>query len=372
MSARDRTVFDPRFPGELRRRRELAGLSLRRLAGIVHHGKSLLHQLESGRTRPAADVAARLDAALDAGGALAALVTVVPAGDERIAYAARHPRRTDAATVRALAALLAAHRRLEDSLGAAALLPAVRSQLDLVTALTVEATGALRPGLLDVAAQWAQFGGWLHAADGRSALAAHWYAAASDWGTEAGNADMIATVLSMRGHLAWSARRVGPLIDLSAAARRQPASPGVRAIAAQQQARGYALAGRATATVGLLNHAADLLDAARADPGREPDWIYFHCPAYLTMQTGLAYRLLGRNGSAVDRLRAGLDGLPPEAVGAAWTGPYLLHLAAALTEVGEADPARDAYAQALGIGRATRTRALVDRAEAGLRAVTRS
>ncbi|GGM18707.1 MULTISPECIES: helix-turn-helix domain-containing protein [Micromonospora] len=367
MASTNQTIVDPRFPDELRRRRQQAGLSLRGLAALVHHGKSLLHQLETGRTRPAVDVAARLDAALHAEGALAALVAVAPPEDERISYAVRHPRRVDPATVDELAGLLAAHRRLEDSLGAGAVLPTVRSQLDLVTALVRETNGALRPRLLDVAAQWAQFAGWLHAAGDRAALAAGWYRTALDWGAEAGSTDMVATVLSLRGHLAWAARRPGPLIDLSAAALRQPTTPGVRAVAAQQQARGHALAGQAEATVDLLDRARDLLDAARAEPDREPPWLYFHSPAYLSMQTGLAHRLLGRDEPAVELLAAGLARLPAETVGAAWTGPYLLHLAAGLTALRELDAARQAYERALTIGRATRTRSLTDQAETGLR-----
>ncbi|WP_397540902.1 helix-turn-helix domain-containing protein [Salinispora mooreana] len=48
-------------------------MTLRQLGVAVSYGKSLLHQLETGRTRPTVDVATRLDDALAAGGALAAL-----------------------------------------------------------------------------------------------------------------------------------------------------------------------------------------------------------------------------------------------------------------------------------------------------------
>lgn len=62
------------FAAELRHRRTNKGLSLRDLAAQVHHGKSYLHELETGRKAPTPAVAARLDEALGAGGRLAATV----------------------------------------------------------------------------------------------------------------------------------------------------------------------------------------------------------------------------------------------------------------------------------------------------------
>ncbi|MFI6819790.1 hypothetical protein ACIBJE_02410 [Micromonospora sp. NPDC050187] len=276
----------------------------------------------------------------------------------------------DLATLRTLSQLLAAHRRLEDTLGATSLLPTIRTQLDLVTTLVAEAGSALRPQVVDLAAQWAQFGGWLYAASDRRRLAGRWYGTALEWGTEAGNADMIATVLSMRGHLAWSEWRAGPLIALSVAAVRQPASPGVRAIATQQQARGHALVGEADPVIDLLDRAVDLSEAASLAPDREPPWIYFHSAAYLAMQRGLAYRLIGRNAEAIECLRLGLTGLPEESAGAAWTGPYLLRLAAALADTGEVGEAFDVYERVATLGRATRTVGLVDQAEAAVCALS--
>ncbi len=85
-----RTVFlmgtggvhvDPRFGDRLRQPRAERGLSLRDLATLVHHGKSYVHELESGQKVAPADVAQRLDEALDARGSLlclAARPAVVP------------------------------------------------------------------------------------------------------------------------------------------------------------------------------------------------------------------------------------------------------------------------------------------------------
>jgi transcriptional regulator with XRE-family HTH domain len=60
------------FAADLRRLRQQNGLSLRELAARTHHGKSYLHELETGQKPPTLDVARRLDEALGGRGALTA------------------------------------------------------------------------------------------------------------------------------------------------------------------------------------------------------------------------------------------------------------------------------------------------------------
>jgi transcriptional regulator with XRE-family HTH domain len=69
-----RPLVDPRFAETLRRLRAERGLSLRDLARRAVHGKSYLHEIETGAKPPTVDLARRLDIALDARGELAALV----------------------------------------------------------------------------------------------------------------------------------------------------------------------------------------------------------------------------------------------------------------------------------------------------------
>ncbi|MEW2430821.1 helix-turn-helix transcriptional regulator [Micromonospora sp. NPDC047644] len=66
---------DRRFGAMLRQLREETGLSLWALAQLTHRGKSHLHELEIGSKAPTADTAQHLDQVLNAGGALARLVT---------------------------------------------------------------------------------------------------------------------------------------------------------------------------------------------------------------------------------------------------------------------------------------------------------
>lgn len=66
---------DPRFPTLLRHLRHDRGLSLRDLARRIHYSHSYLWDLETGRKQPTLELAAALDIALTARGALTDLVT---------------------------------------------------------------------------------------------------------------------------------------------------------------------------------------------------------------------------------------------------------------------------------------------------------
>lgn len=64
----------PAFGDELRRLRRQRGLSLKEFARVVHFDPGYLSKIENGLKPPTATVASRCDAALDADGALSALV----------------------------------------------------------------------------------------------------------------------------------------------------------------------------------------------------------------------------------------------------------------------------------------------------------
>jgi hypothetical protein len=157
---------------------------LGKLAGYVGQ---YVHEFETGRKRPSPENATRLDEALCTGGILSRLVSV-PATTQpltlddadRLAYVARHPGRVDRAAVDALGVMLAGKRHREDAIGSAPLLEPVTEQLAVIGELVREAHGAVRPTVVDGAAQWAQFAGWLNTAlrrptwPGRSATSVRW------------------------------------------------------------------------------------------------------------------------------------------------------------------------------------------------------
>jgi tetratricopeptide (TPR) repeat protein len=156
-----------------------------------------------------------------------------------------------------------------------------------------------------------------------------------EWATEIGDANMIATALNMRGHLAWMVGQVPPMIGLSQAAGRQPATPGIRALAAQQEGRGHALVGEGDDTDRKLDDAAALTLEAASHADDEPPWIYFHNPDYLRLQRGLAYRYLGRHAAAIDLLTTGLAATPNDTRQSEWVGMYVFQLALAYHQSGD-------------------------------------
>jgi tetratricopeptide (TPR) repeat protein len=355
------------------------GRSLRGLAKEIHYDPGYLSKVVNDRKRPPSGMAELLDTALDAGGELVALVPsrrvwntpagqaggITPDDEERLIEAARRPSRVDTAVVGALATVLDGQRRAEDAIGSAAVLAPVRAQLAVVENLLVEARGPIRSGLLDVAAQWAQFGGWLSASTGETRAAARHYDRALQWGAEAGRADMVATALNMKGHLAWVRREVGPMVGLSQAAQRdRHVSDGVLALAVQQEARGHALTGDGEQAGRKLDEALTLTVRAAERQEDQPPWIYFFSTDYLTLQRGLAYRYLGRNQAAAEWLAHGLDALPPESRSTEWTAWYVLQLAIVHLATGDVQQACATAREVAMVARATHSEMLTGQLQA--------
>ncbi|TDC29572.1 helix-turn-helix transcriptional regulator [Micromonospora sp. KC213] len=376
MPPRANTVVDPRFPAELRRLRESRGLSLRQLAAAVNHGKSLIHQLEAGHTKPTVDVAVRLDGALDANGELSALVADAPDGGDRLTYVTTHPRRVDPAAVRAFADLLAGYRRLEDAIGSGPVAAPVHAHLDTVTSLLREAPHHMRSHVVDVAAQWAQFAGWLSIARGNDRAATAWHARALPWASEAGNRDLVATVLSFQGHQAELRRDLPAMIGLSQAARRNKrVNAALRAYCAGQEARGLAMAGADNQeVVARLTEASDLAAQAAEEP--LSPWGYWYTPSFFAIQQGIAWRYLGEtdsraNDRALELLTIGVAGVNAEA-SADWHGRNLVHLAVAQAQHGDTAAARETLTSAEGIAVATSSRQLADQVREVVRRISLS
>jgi transcriptional regulator with XRE-family HTH domain len=340
-------VVDLAFPTRLRELREGRGLSLRQLGKLVSYSHTSLWAWETGRGQPTPDGAARLDAALDAGGALAGMVIedrapLTPDDEDRIDWVTKSPHTVDAVAMGSFAVILAHQRLLEDRVGSGPLIAPVVGQLAVLENVVIEANGPLRPTVVDVAAQWAQFSGWLHSSSGRYDEADRWLTRALDWATEADDRDLIATVVSFKGHVAYRLAHVGPMIGLSAAAQRDPAVyVEQRAFSALQEARGHAMAGDRVAVDRKLAEAADLIAAAAESTDPMPPWSYYYrSPGFFELVRGLVYRYLGResaedNAHAVETLEAGRATLPEDMRASEWAGEFVYHLAIAHAQVGD-------------------------------------
>jgi tetratricopeptide (TPR) repeat protein len=228
-------------------------------------------------------------------------------------HVSKSPRQIDRAALRSLATVLHESRRLEDTIGAAPLLPATRAQLTLFEHLVTEARGPLHRRVVLLGSQYAQFAAWLHSSTDQPDKAHAYYDRATEWGLEADDPNTVATVLSLKGYLAYRLHQLGPMLGLSeAAGRHKRASPGVHSLAVQQEARAHALLGDGDSCDRRLDTATVLADRAAARPDYEAPWVYFFSPDYLVMQRGRAYYYLRHYQQAEELLSAGLDALPPE------------------------------------------------------------
>ena len=285
-----------------------------------------------------------------------------PDDEERLISAARSPRRYDPGVVDALSTVLSGQRHAEDVIGSTSLIVPVKAQLAVVGDLVTEARGDMRANVLDIGSQWAQFAGWLHANHRQFGEANRLYGLALEWASEADRPDMIATALSMQGHVAWLAAKAGPMIGLSRAAQRDKrASPGVRALAIQQEARGIALSREAgIADIDRkFDHAEELVARAAEKPENEPPWIYFFSSDYLILQRGLVYRLLGEYDKANELLTAGLSAIPEDMRQSDWVAShYLLQLAVNNAKAGDVSAACAVAHEINIIARRTRSEGL--------------
>jgi tetratricopeptide (TPR) repeat protein len=349
------------FGKEIRRLMAERRVGLRELARQVYYDPGYLSKVVNDRKAASGNLARRLDVALDAGGVLAEfraspdLRGMFACDDEeRILLATRCPTRLDREIIRSLTEVLAAEYRLANHVDSAKLLKAVAAQLSVVGNLTKEARAPMRGEVLGIAGQYAQFAGWLNALAGRLAVANAWYDRALGWAAESGDGDMTATTLNLKAGVAWLGGKVGPMIGLSQAAQRGTApSTEVRALAAELEARGHALAGDGDNAHRKLDEAASLMGNAAGGPEGGPPWVYCSSPAYLALQRGLVYLYLDQNARAVECLSAGLAEMPPEPGQSQFIARYLMRLAAAHAREGDPEQACSVAAQAALITRQT-------------------
>jgi transcriptional regulator with XRE-family HTH domain len=344
------------FPERLRALMEERGISGRELARRVPCDRAYISLLANGKRHPSRRVAGRLDEILAGDGELAALAArppervPIPALDlpeiapdpdlyDRITRAVDAPARVDAEVIGWLERTLAEHRRVEDTLGARPLLGLVRAQLSAVADFTRAAPGSLTDRLVDLASQYAQFLAWMSIETHNHAAALAWYDRAHDWAVQAGDANMAATTLSMKAHLAWSLGDAQRCVRMAEAARwhHERVTPGVQGMAAQMAARGHALAGEASPAHALLDEAQALIERAARHPEDEPAWMYFYGENWFRQQRGMAELHLGNWREASRLLTSGLAALPVcYRRDRAWYGACL---ARAYAEAGDAEQA---------------------------------
>lgn len=281
---------------------------------------------------------------------------------ERVQLAVARPARIDTGVIDALAKVLAVQRRTEDVVGSTLMLAPVDGQLHTIEHLAREARGPVRARLIDVAAQWAQFAGWLHIAVGDLSGARVWLDRTEEWALEVGDATMLANALSFKGELSYQRGDTGPMISLARAAQRDPAThTSQRAFDAQFEARGHAMDGDLDAARRALDVAAARTDEIGDDL---PPWMYYQTAEFIAMDRGLVYRYLGAhdprfNGEAIRIFAEGIAALGDDRR-SEWGSDYVLQLAYAYAQADAPDDSARAAREVAETARATASRRLAD------------
>ncbi|MFH9422128.1 helix-turn-helix domain-containing protein [Streptomyces sp. NPDC017529] len=336
----------------LRTYRRLSGLSQTKAGELVGLVQPDVSDIERGRRRvTSSEVRQRIVNGLGAPAhavcpdrqPVAGLVLPGPGPDDdllvRLGGVADATHKVDAPTLDWLDRLLAEHRSAEDSIGSRPLVSLMRQQLRSVVDLFPGARGPLADRVVRLASEHAQFLAWMAQDQGQTTAALAWYDRSHDWALEAGDADMAATTLSMKAHMAWSGGQGDRTVRLAEAARRSApdASPGVRGMAAQMAARGHSLNGAGSDAHRLLDEAQALITRASERPEDEPAWMYFYGDTWFTLQRGMIAMHLHDWGDAVRQLRTGLAGLGDGyRRDRTWYGCCLAHAYAGTGEAAEA------------------------------------
>ncbi|OUD02727.1 helix-turn-helix domain-containing protein [Streptomyces swartbergensis] len=294
-----------------------AGYSMKAAARAINYDPAYLSRVLNGKQQPSLKLAISLDDLLGTGGALAGTL-LNPDEASRVSRSAANPSRLDSGTVDALAGVLAAYRRLDDTLRPKSVIPATLTQMNEVIRLLKGARGPQRERLAEVASEYVQFGGWLLAQDRRDAKAVQLLNQAVELADEVGNGTLAAQALNFRGYLArQQGRPEGVARWYTAAAFTPGAHPAQRLGDMLQAAAGLAELGQRDDALTLVENAERLTDTAAAIP--PPETAYWLTPEFNRLNMGLANLGLARYADAVDHISAGLEGLPEDLKDAPWT-----------------------------------------------------
>jgi hypothetical protein len=133
----------------------------------------------------------------------------------------------------------------------------------------------------------------------------YWSDRATQWAQAVGDYQMVSYLLVRRSNIALLDEDAVNVIDLAAAARKVPGpiSPKLVALAAQQEARGWALHGEVDHCRAGLDTAADLLRTFPDDiDGTAPVYLHQYDVATLEEQAASCYRAIGDAEAATEIL----------------------------------------------------------------------
>jgi transcriptional regulator with XRE-family HTH domain len=349
------------FGARVRELRTEQDLSQAELGRRVHVSKDLITKVEKAVRRALPDLVERLDAALDAGGELAALAELAerhPPARSGSAPALFPTGAFNPETVAALREAVAGCRRLDHSLGPAAALEIAVTQVRLVEnllhGLPVQTGDGTRRDLLGVLAELNQLVGWLRFDQGYLPHAVAAFTTARALAEDAGDAALVAYILgpshgfavSDSGDPATGVELCHQALDWCGRADNHRLTGFVHAVTARAHAR----LGDAAACERHLDAAAQQL--ARSPVGEPvPAWLTVFDRAALSGHRGSCLVTLGRMSEAVSPLQA--EASAPTPLFVRNRSLWLLHQAQAHLAVGDLDAACATTTSALPLCRTT-------------------
>jgi tetratricopeptide (TPR) repeat protein len=304
-----------------------AGYSMRAACRAMNYDPSYLSRVLNNKQRPSVELATALDALVGGDGKLVELVVGLTEDDRgRVSRSLDKPSQVDGGTVEAFRGVLAAQRRLEDSIGAGPVIPAAMAQLESLSVLARESRGKNRAGILSVAAEWYQFAGWLHAAEREDDRALRLLSTAEEVADEAGDGAVAAVAVSFKGYVARQRGNYLGVVRSSQAALHSPGAHATQQVFdTMQAATGYAGLNEREKARRLLDQAAH----AAQECGDPPEIVYWYGAPFFHMNIGMVSVSLGDFAEAAGYLAQGLAGIPVEQRGAKWLDEYREALAMA-------------------------------------------
>ncbi|HEY3686236.1 MAG TPA: helix-turn-helix transcriptional regulator [Streptosporangiaceae bacterium] len=343
------------FGRELRRRRLETGLTLDRLAGLVHYSKAQLSKVERGISRPSRELVRLCDAVLDAGGALsaqagtgskpagvhevsdgeevwlmglsangqswfrpisrreavaigAASIAALGIGRPEIAFTAEN-----ASLIDTFGSLFDQYRMLGQSVDSGLLVPSLIAQTNTIRELSTSVRSQTRDSLLRLCSRYAEYIGWLVQEGGDDHAALWWTHQAVMLADSGDDHDLSAYALIRRALITLYRGDAEQTIRLARRAQVATLPPRIRGLAAQREAQGHALAGDHDACMRGLDRARKLLAADAQEPGsRVLGTSNLASPA--EMITGWCLYDLGRPLAAAEVMDVQVAAIPRHAV----------------------------------------------------------
>jgi transcriptional regulator with XRE-family HTH domain len=179
-------------------------------------------------------------------------------------------------------------------------LPLVLGLLGAISQHVREVKPGLRSPLLSLAADGAEFAGWLYRDLQDPPSAAYWYDRAMEWAQEAGDTATQGYVLLKKSQMAYDLRDACRVVTFAEAAQYGPWQfpPKVRAEVTQQEAFGMAMTGESLSKVEQkMNKARTVLLSCSPDDNQLADGAFFTSDTLLLRQA-TCYTEAGKPGKA--------------------------------------------------------------------------